>query len=958
MQMTVTTTDYRRALKTILFWIVAVLLLALTAKAALGVTLDLPTQVHEGDLVIAAFSGEPEADLNLQRNGVTVATASPYQWQTTAADAGLYVFEARAMYPNGTNESMTATLEVIDLPLTITVVDPAKSEYAAATVPLAVRPSAPVDFCYFVLGAESNTLAQTGDEWTGGVTRPDGVYTVYLKCKQGTIVVEENRTFLIDTTAPEIVAMSPAAGATVTGDDATLQLTTDEVASCVLSHPAGETMTSADRLHHAMTLSPDQGVQSYTVRCSDVYANERTSQFTFTMNRRPHAAIEIDTTGVLRAGSYDLVLTTTEPLADAPTFTYSFHDGGSGTVALEKTESNDGTRWTGYLSVAQAAGEKIGSFNFRGFDKTGTEGTVIDEGKLFRVDTTPPGKVTGLTATPSSRAITLAWSDLDRDAATYKIFRTTEPSIPSLAPYATSDQPEYVDSAIGDAVTYYYAVSAVDEAKNEGPESDPVSASAAPLLVEKTDGVQTYRAEELAKLVETAILDVGATTKKLEGEPNEETRQVILALRLLDDLASDRALLEEQLSTLRDPAAGRLEPAVFSTRIADTERLLSRVRNGLPVRVLVEGVTTYDQSADDGVRTQLLPKALALFDVVPHGGTAAYAQSIDSLMAETTVTTKIMTASVTFADRSELGATIMKKSVTLPASEKPVLLLEFLPKDVAATVDGITFSPEPTIVERDPLLRYDLPAWQNTFEFSYILPHKRDLATARGVRSLLFPEPTPANQDADPVTNVITARAIAIPGLGQVREGVLFWIAGLLIAGLLLYYFFIDAPSPSGEHSTPNAPHVIMLNAPVHPPTRRKRPLPRRMPSPVRERTLDEPSLGALLGKAHAAINEKEYRAAIEQYRAAISRMTLSTGMTHRAAASLLYYKLLLYKTMLVAVRAAEDRDVKRLALSLDCLTSIARKLPETDTMLVNDAKRKYRELRVFERRLRQEDVL
>ncbi|UJG40361.1 MAG: lamin tail domain-containing protein [Candidatus Heimdallarchaeum aukensis] len=87
-------------------------------------------------------------------------------------------------------------------------------------------------------------------------------------------------------------------------------------------------------------------------------------------------------------------------------------------------------------------------------------------------DTTPPAKVTDLTATPiSSSQIDLSWTaNTEGDLSYYKIYRDGV----FIAQTTTTD---YSDTGLEPSTTYTYEVSAVDTSNNEGVKSDPVSAT-------------------------------------------------------------------------------------------------------------------------------------------------------------------------------------------------------------------------------------------------------------------------------------------------------------------------------------------------------------------------------------------------------------------------------------------------------------------------------------------------
>lgn len=102
------------------------------------------------------------------------------------------------------------------------------------------------------------------------------------------------------------------------------------------------------------------------------------------------------------------------------------------------------------------------------------------------VDTTPPAQVTGLTvATVSSSQLNLTWiANTESDLNHYNVSRGTV----SGGPYTLIASPtanSYSDTGLTAATTYYYVVSAVDNAANQGTQSAPASGTTSPAAVNK-----------------------------------------------------------------------------------------------------------------------------------------------------------------------------------------------------------------------------------------------------------------------------------------------------------------------------------------------------------------------------------------------------------------------------------------------------------------------------------------
>ena len=94
-------------------------------------------------------------------------------------------------------------------------------------------------------------------------------------------------------------------------------------------------------------------------------------------------------------------------------------------------------------------------------------------------DVTPPAIPSGLVATGGDTSVGLTWtSNTDPDLAGYNIYRTTTTGVGYAKLNQTLAQSSsYLDGAVSNGTTYYYAVSAVDTSGNESAKSMEASAT-------------------------------------------------------------------------------------------------------------------------------------------------------------------------------------------------------------------------------------------------------------------------------------------------------------------------------------------------------------------------------------------------------------------------------------------------------------------------------------------------
>lgn len=94
-------------------------------------------------------------------------------------------------------------------------------------------------------------------------------------------------------------------------------------------------------------------------------------------------------------------------------------------------------------------------------------------------DTTPPAAPTGLAATAGDLQVILDWNDnVESDLAGYNVYRSMTQGGPYTkingSPVASSN---HMDTAVQGGTTYYYVVTAVDQAQNESGQSNEVNAT-------------------------------------------------------------------------------------------------------------------------------------------------------------------------------------------------------------------------------------------------------------------------------------------------------------------------------------------------------------------------------------------------------------------------------------------------------------------------------------------------
>lgn len=113
---------------------------------------------------------------------------------------------------------------------------------------------------------------------------------------------------------------------------------------------------------------------------------------------------------------------------------------------------------------------------FEAYDTAGNHNALYEEKQIentYRIDHTPPEKVTGLSVTGEEGAIGLNWDQVSaNDIASYRIYRAVEGQNLFTCVDGNVKTADYCDTNVKERVTYIYQIEAVDKAGNVSEKSD------------------------------------------------------------------------------------------------------------------------------------------------------------------------------------------------------------------------------------------------------------------------------------------------------------------------------------------------------------------------------------------------------------------------------------------------------------------------------------------------------
>ncbi len=952
-------TTGRLTLKQLALALLVLLLVLFTLKSAFALSItgvQAPATISEGGLLNLSFTTDQPASYRILEDGAQVSATSAYQTVLGYDAAGSHVFTFEAASANATVNA-TRTIEIADTPLAITVLEPAQSDYAQATVPVALVTSIPADLCYAVTESATHTLAAANaTSYNGSVTLADGVHTLALKCKRAGELAEQDVALRVDTTPPAI-SLSPSG--TVTTSPVSLEATTDEIATCRYAEQdlpyAQMTAFPGDASQtHTAGLSPSAGIHTFHVRCRDAYGNEAAGATTFTYRPAPTAAVEVEGDNPRRAGSYKVTLRVSEPLRSVPTLKLVYQGGGGSTLAL--TQDSD-LEYSGLLLVPDDAGEQVGSFSFSGTDLAGQEGTRITDGGLFVVDTVKPAKVTSFKAVNASGGVNLTWYYDGEPAAGFALYRSTTPGVTYMDYLTQVSGDSYIDEDTQTAVRYYYRIAAIDEAGNVGDLSSEEWASPMEVveqsrqLEQRLDPAFQAVIDDKERSLDSRILDAQRAVKDLEAESDATKSGVIAALGLIPHAKKALQDLQGARSGYEALRTRNLDRQAFTEQTDGIQRTVDGALAAITARIDVPTGADYEEVADDKAIAAAVDEALR--GVSPSAADkAAYLASARTFQDNVTVRTTVTQAVLTSLDAAQRQYTIVAKRLRL-ATPGPAIAIETVPKSVAADASALSaLRPEPVVLEKDPVLQYSYDALSDE-TVQYALQGLVPVPDVRGGSLVVLPKP-PSPASPQPVESAATGAA-AFPSLGGLAsgQGLLIILGIVVVAGLLVYYFRIQS-EPDAPPAYAASPAATVPAAFPSPSSFRDASLPlaaRASPATGVATVLvarqEEPLAGLLL-RGHTLIDASRYLDALHFYKAALARYGRepfpSTNVREavRQELALLHAKLRLARAIGQGHDAAYADDAPLLEAAMEEMRVKAASVGDNGSALVEKAKAEY----------------
>ena len=332
--------------------------------------------------------------------------------------------------------------------------------------------------------------------------------------------------------------------------------------------------SSIGKLHQKSFTGLGDGIYHYYVKCIDEsigsIGNETELSIILRINSLVNAQIIFSKEEPLSEGIVEISLITSKIVSFAPTLSYSM-DGG-----LVKTPIpllGNEKFWKGYLSIDKNFGEGVISFDFKANDLEGRQGTKIISGGVVKVDTLNPSTILEIVAVGYDGEIKLDWH-YNGDYKEFNIYRSLSANPDFTDFYKISGSNSFNDKWVEDGKTYYYRVSVIDDAGNEGELSSQVYATSLLNNVTYVSGL----ALELMGRVDNLLVEIDFAVEELMAIKNsiatksQKEKDLFSNLKLeneIDKSKSDLISLKQDVEKykLQDLTENELNSKIASSRV-------------------------------------------------------------------------------------------------------------------------------------------------------------------------------------------------------------------------------------------------------------------------------------------------------------------------------------------------------------------------------------------------------
>ena len=641
-------------------------------------------------------------------------------------------------------------------------------------------------------------LSGTGLSHTTLRSLSNGEHLFYVRCKDQENNIGQSQTisFTIDTLPPTISGITPTG--TVNKEEATLRFNTNEIATCKwginneeYDNLDNQFQTTGATIHE-QPLYLAQGINTYYLSCKDQIGNKNpTIVLNIELNLPPSATIKIskeDDYKVLRYGTYEISLLASESLSQTPTLKLIYNNKIIN-IPLEGSSKS----WGGYLIIPENAGEHIGEFSYLGTDNKGTTGTEITSGKLAIIDTIPPAKPDSLRLANENNKIKLSWAYEGEDTDHFNIYRSTTGNTGKSNLKTTTQETTYQDADVTNKIGYFYRISAVDEAGNEGELSEEEF-----IMTEyQNTTTQFLQDPTLLAIINTKISQTEKTVQNLEvkiTELEETTDQDLLQIineqKLVNQLEETKNKIQNLIGELKTYRETKITKDELDAKIRIIDTKIEEYKKDIIKEVKVRSKVQNEQVLEENILQEAINEYLKN-KALTEEQKEEYDTRTKTLQKEIRVLQELISYEIEYEYKESQRIISIKETILSSKDLSGILLQEYIPKEVLKISD-ITFIIQPDNINSLGVV-WLLKDLENT-EVSYTTINEKTLNQLQAIRTILLYDIdeflSKISEEAN-ITNKVTGETISEKKQGFSLTKHLLMPLGILVIIVLLIYYFV-----------------------------------------------------------------------------------------------------------------------------------------------------------------------
>ncbi|MFA5857115.1 MAG: hypothetical protein WC867_07160 [Candidatus Pacearchaeota archaeon] len=550
----------------------------------------------------------------------------------------------------------------------------------------------------------------------------------------------------------------------------------------------GSFETNTEKIHEKSFVSLSEGVTRYFIKCIFLYNNSfepSQNELLLRVNSYVTGKITLSRESPLKSGQVEVSLTTSKIISQTPILSYSFDGITYNDLPLVGSQKN----WKGYLMIPKNAGETLLSFKFSASDLEGRQGQEITSGKVFVIDTIKPKMVSYIDAESEEGRIKLEWY-YDEDFKEFRIFRSNSPNSDYTNFYKIIDGTSFYDTLVDKGKTYYYRVSPVDEAGNEGELSKEVLATALlPNNLQTNLNGAIGLNPELLGFVDNFIVEIDSVISDLESIKEnvltkpEKDKSLFNELQLDKDLETSKLELSNLRKDIERFKSQDLKLDELNKKIDSSRLKLNVIKRKIPESFAVINENEEENTFDEKETNEIL---LELYPTFSQKEIERSLKATKDIIKESGYQVKsyYYILNIIYLDGTKKEISLIKRDITSQLTRKDnYTFIEYIPKDVAESTSEIQIKTLGYgIVKEDPIISFGT----DTKQIIYIINKKSNLDLIKNTKFYLIN--IPINSEESNLGFDITGYFL-LDYDKKSYFGIV--IATLFLSSLIIYFFYL-----------------------------------------------------------------------------------------------------------------------------------------------------------------------